>query len=88
MTGISTITSKGQATIPVTLREFLGVQPGDKLHFEADYQQNVVKIIKATGKTWVEELAGSLKSNQPYEPIEVVRLKAGRLLGKKYGLPK
>ncbi len=29
----STITSKGQATIPKAVREFLGVKPGDKIKF-------------------------------------------------------
>lgn len=29
----STITSKGQATIPKAIRDFLGVKPGDKIRF-------------------------------------------------------
>ena len=84
MTGISTITSKGQATIPMSLRRLLDLQAGDKLYFEADQDKKTVKITKMS--SWVDRLAGSLKTTKPYIPIEIARQKAGELLGKKYSL--
>lgn len=87
MYGISTVTSKGQATFPQDLRLLLGIMPGDKLYFEADLETKTIKVKKAA-KSIVAELYGSLKTNMPYEDINIVRQKAGFLLGKKYSLTK
>lgn len=87
MYGMSTVTSKGQATFPQDLRLLLGIVPGDKLYFEADLETKTIKVKKAA-KSIVAELYGSLKTNMPYEDINIVRQKAGFLLGKKYSLSK
>ena len=34
MTGISTVTIKGQVTLPIQLRHWLDLSPGDKVYFE------------------------------------------------------
>jgi len=39
---ISTLTSKGQTTIPKEIRELLGLEPGDKLDFVVESDGRVV----------------------------------------------
>lgn len=87
MYGMSTVTSKGQATFPQDLRLLLGIVPGDKLYFEADLETKTIKVKKAS-KNIVAELSGSLRSPFGYVPISVARQKAGEALAKKYGLLK
>ena len=53
----STLTSKGQATIPIFFRKKLGIKPGEKLIFEGNGQNVVIK----THAQMVNELYGSLK---------------------------
>lgn len=88
MYGISTLTSKGQATIPEPLRSYLGLVAGDKVYFEASPKEKSLKVKKTSPQSIVDELYGSLKTSKPYEDYSVVRQKAGILLAKKYGLVK
>ena len=53
----STLTSKGQATIPAPIRKTMGIKPGEKLVFQDNGQVVTVK----THSQLVHELAGSLK---------------------------
>lgn len=53
----STITSKGQTTIPVDIRKYLNLQPGDKLEF-IRWENGKVMLIPATSD--VSELEGFL----------------------------
>lgn len=55
----STLTSKGQATIPAPIRKKLGIKPGEKILFTENGQGIFVK----THSQLVRELAGSLKTN-------------------------
>lgn len=55
----STLTSKGQATIPAPIRKKLGIKPGEKILFEENGQGIVIK----THSQLITELAGSLKTN-------------------------
>ncbi len=55
----STITSKGQATIPAPIRKKLGIKIGQKIIFEENGQEVYIK----THSQLVNELAGSLKTN-------------------------
>ena len=87
MYGSSTVTSKGQTTIPQDLRLMLNIFPGDRLYFEGDLLSKTIKVKKAS-KSLIAELYGSLKTNMPYEDINIVRQKAGFLLGKKYSVSK
>ena len=55
------ITSKGQVTIPVQIRERLGLLPGTEVEFEVDGDS--VKILKVTkepgrGRRLIEHLRG------------------------------
>lgn len=53
----STLTSKGQATIPVSIRKKLDIKPGERLLFEENERGFILK----THSQLVNELAGSLK---------------------------
>ena len=55
----SSITSKGQITIPSALREKLQLQPGDKVVFEE--KDGIITIIPANDD--IEELAGCLSED-------------------------
>lgn len=86
MYGISTLTSKGQATIPQDIRLLLGLVPGDSVSFEADPKEKTVKIKKTSHQSIVDKTYGSLKTNLPYEDINIVRQKAGEIYGRKFDL--
>jgi len=57
------VTSKGQATIPVSIRRKLGIKPNDKVSYEID-EKNQVKL-KAVPD--LLSLKGSLKSDKPFD---------------------
>lgn len=81
---LTTITTKGQVTIPEAVRRALGAGIGDKVAFfrvERNLKQATIRVI-STGV--VEELAGSLKTSVPYIPQEKARAIAARALGKRY----
>jgi AbrB family looped-hinge helix DNA binding protein len=75
----STLTSKGQTTIPKQIRERLNLQPGDRLEFVVDDDGRVVVLPATVDAT---ELAGILKP--PSKPVTVeamsqaVRTRGGR----------
>lgn len=87
---ISTVTTKGQATIPEEIRLLLQIQPGDKIFYQqADPVRKQYTAQVVSSKNAVDRLYGSLhRPGMKYVPIEVARKKAGALLGKKYGLKK
>lgn len=61
----STITTKGQATIPKVIREYLGLRPGDRIKFFLDPDGSVVLLPKLP----VSALRGIVKPRQP--PVTV-----------------
>lgn len=56
----STLTSKGQITIPKAVRERLHLEPGDKVYFDVQGDGSVSMV---TRKHAVESLFGLLKPN-------------------------
>lgn len=81
---LTTVTTKGQVTIPETIRSALGVSVGDKVAFTdiaRDRKQVTMKIIPSRS---VEELYGSLSTSVAYVPHEKARTIAARYLGKRY----
>ncbi len=66
----STVTSKGQTTIPKEIRARLNLQPGDRLEFVVDEDGRVV-VLPATVDA--AELAGILKP--PSRPVTVEAMK-------------
>ena len=88
MTGISTVTVKGQTTIPEPLRALLGIRAGDRLYFEADHQEKVIRVKKLTSPSVVDSLYGSLHSQVPYADMATIRQSVAQDIAKKYGLDK
>ena len=66
---LSTITSKGQVTIPVEVRQSLGLKIGDKVAFTIE--DSGVRVRK-TGSV-VAATAGIFKSQQPAKTAEGLR---------------
>ncbi|OGK37164.1 MAG: hypothetical protein A3J62_03025 [Candidatus Buchananbacteria bacterium RIFCSPHIGHO2_02_FULL_38_8] len=84
MNGITTITTKGQVTIPEPIRRALHVKIGDKVsftHVAPTYREVVIKIIPATV---VENLSGSLSARVREVDPQKARKRASSLLVKKY----
>ncbi len=76
----STLTSKGQTTVPKDVRRHLGLKPGDKIRFLVEEDGRVV-VLPAT--LHLGDLRGSLP--KPPKPVSVermnaaIRKRAGRL---------
>ena len=75
---LTTITSKGQVTIPKELRIELGLKPGDKVIFEKGEKGAKMRPIPD-----LFALKGSLKSKKKYDKKEA-REAIGKYLAKKY----
>jgi len=54
----STLTSKGQLTVPKKIREWLGLQTGDRIHFMVN---EAGKVELAAVKTSLKDLKGVLQ---------------------------
>ena len=63
----STITSRGQTTIPKEVREALDIAPGDKLTWEINGERVTVTTERPALWRW----AGSVKGG-PDDPVEAV----------------
>ena len=61
-----TITSKGQVTIPSSIRKKMGVQPGDKIRFRDE--GNGIRLVPV--KRSLEEVFRSVKPLRPGVDIE------------------
>lgn len=84
MNGITTITTKGQVTIPEAVRSAIGAKTGDKVSFSdvvPNYRQVVIKIIPTD---IIEELSGSLSTKVREKDYKKARIGAGKLLAQKY----
>lgn len=66
---LSTVTSKGQVTIPAEIRRLLGIGRGDKVIFIVEDDQ-----VRLTGaRSVVERTAGALRTGQPALTAEELR---------------
>ncbi len=63
---VTSMTKKGQVTIPADIRKLLGLEPHDKVAFVV--KDNQVRITAATSVA--ERTAGALKSDLPMLSIE------------------
>lgn len=59
----SSLTSKGQVTIPIDVRRRLGLKAGDRLWFTVEDN-----VIRADPRSYVERTAGILKGRRPGPP--------------------
>lgn len=68
MTVDSTLTSKGQTTIPKEIRDSLGMKPGDRMTFTLMPDSTVILRVKSKSVT---HLAGALrKKGRKALPVE------------------
>lgn len=59
---IGVVTRKGQITIPADLRKELGIEIGDRVHFERDVTGIHIEKERELGKRLVRETAGMFRS--------------------------
>lgn len=75
----TTVTQKGQATIPITIREKLGIKPNSKVSFEInDRNETVIKPVKD-----FLSLRGSLISKKPFD-IKAMDKAVEKYIAKEY----
>jgi len=72
----STITVKGQATIPKTIREHLGLQPGDRVKFFVHPDGSVVLLPKLSASA----IRGMVKSRNA-RPVTTEQMTAAAAEG-------
>lgn len=65
----TTVTEKGQVTIPQEIRRLMGLQPRDKVRFEVE--DGTVKISRAESK--ILKWAGSVKPRNKPEDFAKIR---------------
>jgi AbrB family looped-hinge helix DNA binding protein len=76
----STLTSKGQLTIPKEVRDLMGLKPGDRFLFEVE--DDVVRLKVQRRKT-LGDLKGSLSSERAYPGKEAERESAREHVSRK-----
>ena len=62
----STLTSKGQTTVPKDIRDLLELKPGDRIEFLLDEAGRVYLV---PAKLSLESLAGSLRHRAKERPV-------------------
>jgi antitoxin PrlF len=72
---MTTMTSKGQVTIPKRMRQTLGLKPGSDVAFELVNGQVVVKKAGKTGKSRFAKVSGTLKD--PLSTDQIMTLLRG-----------
>ncbi len=65
----STITRKGQTTIPKPIRELLGLKPNDKIFYLVEDNKVILKPMRGD----ILELRGSVKPRKTPEDLEQIR---------------
>lgn len=81
---MTTITTKGQVTIPEPVRRVLEAGVGDKVAFFDVKKASKEATIRVISTSVVEQLAGSLKTSVPYMPQGKVRKILARKRAKRY----
>lgn len=70
----STLTSKGQVTIPKEIRDLLGLRKGDRLIFRLDDQGKVV--VQPEAASPLGRLPGMLRHLAGEKPVSLAEMKA------------
>lgn len=78
MTYIQNVTSKGQVTIPLSIREMLGIKPLDKVAFVKENEKVIIKPVSD-----FMSLKGSIKAKEKFSDEEIDK-KVLEFVGKKY----
>ena len=66
----STVTRKGQVTVPIEIRRALGIKQGDRVVFELDHE-GVAKLTR--GDSFADRTAGIFKTDAPPPSAEELR---------------
>lgn len=74
----TTMTQKGQVTIPAPIRKKLGLKRGEKVSFEEKEGQVIIKLAPS-----LRDLMGSLKTTKKYDKDKVKKT-VGQYLAKRY----
>ena len=75
----TTLTKKGQVTIPKAIRDALGLEEHDKVLFIRREHEVILKVMKGT----VLDLRGSMKPRRRPEDFESVRATAKKAVAKR-----
>ena len=67
---VSTLTQKGQTTIPKEIRKFLKLEPNDKIFYQLEGQKVIIKPLKGN----ILDLKGSVTSQK--KPVDFQKLRA------------
>lgn len=86
MNGLTTITTKGQVTIPQIIRQQFGAKAGDKVIFGQILPNKKQVVIRIIPQNIVNQIYGSLNSPVKFTKLRTVRQKAGKPLAEKYHL--
>ncbi len=75
----STMTRKGQVTIPKAIRDRLGVKEGEKVLFVMRGEEVVLKVVKGT----ILDLRGSVQPSARPEDFDKIRQSVKHAVGKR-----
>ena len=73
------VTSKGQVTIPVRVRQALAIDVGDDLLFEVEPGGARLRVLK---RTRLSDLFGALPATRPFPGKEAVRKEVAEARGR------
>ena len=65
------VTSKGQITLPVAIREALSVAPGDRVSFLLE--DGIIRVERE--RSWAERTAGMFKGRRPGPPPTIAEMR-------------
>jgi AbrB family looped-hinge helix DNA binding protein len=77
MIGSAVVTTKGQVTVPLSVREYLSIVPGTRLNFEVDVSLGEIKVRKAS-KSSLDEVYGALHTDKKYIGLDKIRDKIAK----------
>ena len=80
----TTLTSKGQVTIPKVVRDRLGLETGDRLWFR--FQDDGKLVVEPERKSLLGRLPGLLRDFAPQRPVTVEQMReaVGRRARRQY----
>jgi AbrB family looped-hinge helix DNA binding protein len=61
----TSVTSKGQVTIPKRVRQLLGIGPGSKLAFDVEGATARIRLVRSGARSRIEDGPGILKYSGP-----------------------
>jgi len=79
-TDVSTVTTKGQVTIPKAIRDALNIRERDQLLFVVEGDRLIVFPIRSRP---LRELYGALPATRPYPGHDRIRKEVGRQIGER-----